>query len=286
MLYLIKSASWNKKKNKFEFILKIGYTNDDSLGHRKSAYLNHNPTIEILSTIPNATRQHERRIHQYFEKYRIYGNEWYSYEDDIIRFFKSNNTAKLLDSVLPKERPSKKKEKKEIRENKRRKFLAWIETLQEPIKSAMQEYLGLRTLVDKLKFLCNLSDDGQLSPEILDNLTEKHFYEYFTILGADRVRACYFSCTLLNKELGLLSFDKEKLFSEINSNIKVGERYTLSYIKEFLKDVYTRFGYSKSPVATDIGEYFNIKEVLVNIPLGNGKYKRERGFEILSKKVG
>ena len=58
----------------------------------------------------------------------------------------------------------------------------------------------------------------------------------------------------------------------------------MSYIKEFLKDVYTRFGYSKSPVATDIGEYFNIKEVLVNIPLGNGKYKRERGFEILSKK--
>jgi len=284
MLYLIKSASWNKKKNNFEFILKIGYTNDNGLSIRKSAYLNHNPTIEILYTIPNATLNHERRIHQYFEKYRVYGNEWYSYEDEIIRFFKSNNTAKSLDSVLPKERPSKKKEKKEIRENKRRKFLAWIETLQEPIKSAMQEYLGLRTLVDKLKFLCDLSDKGLLSSEVLSNLMEKHFYKYFTILGASKVKASGYNPTLLNRELGFISFDKTRLADKIYSEFIIGNRYTLVYIRDVLRRIYDELSYPKIPVATDLEQFFEVKVIQVNKSLGNGKYKRERGFEILSKK--
>lgn len=154
-------------------------------------------------------------------------------------------------------------------------------------KRAMQflkEYEILPTLVDKLKFLCDLSDGGQLSPEILDNLTEKHFYEYFTILGAPRVRASGYNPTLLNRELGFISFDKTRLADKIYSEFIIGNRYTLVYIREVLRRVYDDLGYPKIPVATDLEQYFEVKVIQVNKSLGNGKYKRERGFEILSKK--
>lgn len=92
MIYLIKSASWNKEKNSFEFILKIGYTKDSSAQNRFSSYVNHNPTVEILFKIPNATREQESLLHKYFKGFRIHGNEWYEYREEIINFFTSHTT--------------------------------------------------------------------------------------------------------------------------------------------------------------------------------------------------
>ena len=96
MIYLIKSASWNKEKNSFEFILKIGYTKDSSAQNRFSSYVNHNPTSEILFKISEATRRQEGALHEYFKEFRIYGREWYEYREEIIEFFKSHITKDSL----------------------------------------------------------------------------------------------------------------------------------------------------------------------------------------------
>lgn len=282
MLYLIKSASWNKKKNKFEFILKIGYTNDNGLNVRKTAYLNHNPTIEILYTIPNATRQHERRIHQYFEKYRVYGNEWYSYEDEIIRFFKSNNTVDLLDSILPEfnKKKTKRQIQKEIRDEKKLKYQKWINSFTGEQGALLKKYKSQKKLYNKLKVLCDMSDGNLLSKEIIDNLREKHFTEYFTILGADRIRALGYNVTCLNKELKLLSFDKSRLKDLIYNTFIPGNSYLYSDIKSKLKDIYSRCGYQSSAKAVDLEKYFKV--ISVNINIGNGK--RSKGYKIIEKR--
>ena len=151
-------------------------------------------------------------------------------------------------------------------------------------KFFLKEYEKISTLYEKLKFLCDLEEEGLLTPTMIDQLTERHFTEYFSILGADRVRASGYNITKLNRELGFKFFDKAELVSRIYEEFKVGERYTLQYIKDFLAKVYEDTGYDKSPVASDIEEWFNVKIIQINIKLGQSKYRRDRGYEILSKK--
>ena len=51
-----------------------------------------------------------------------------------------------------------------------------------------------------------------------------------------------------------------------------------------LLDIYQDVGYKKTPVATDLQEWFSIKSVQINTKISKGVYKRDQGFEILSKK--
>lgn len=148
----------------------------------------------------------------------------------------------------------------------------------------LEYYQELPKLYDKLKFLCDLDKEGLLTDEILLQITEKHFQEYFNILGATRIRALGYDITKLNKELGVLSFDRDLLFHKIYKAFEVGNRYTLSQIKSLLSSIYQEVGYNKAPVATDLGDWFEIRSIRINIKLPNDEYKRDRGYEILSKK--
>ena len=137
---------------------------------------------------------------------------------------------------------------------------------------------------DKLKFLYKLSKNGQLSEEILEKLPDKNFKEYFTILGAERIKALAYNTSLLNKELGILTFDNTILLEKVYSIFIPGNRYSLVNIKQMLLDIYQDVGYKKTPVATDLQEWFSIKSVQINTKISKGVYKRDQGFEILSKK--
>ena len=152
------------------------------------------------------------------------------------------------------------------------------------IKLFLEEYQKLERLYDKLIFLCNLDFEGLLSDGILYQITESHFQEYFSVLGSARIRALGYNIDKLNKELGVVSFDKTKLRDEVFKMFTVGNRYTTSFVKSSLVDLYNTLGYNKKAVATDIEEWFDIKTVQINIKLENGGYRRDRAFEILSRK--
>lgn len=282
MIYLIRSASWNEEANSFEFILKIGYTKDSSAKNRFTSYSNHNPTSKVLYKIPNATRRQEGSVHKYFEEFRKYGNEWYEYREEIIEFFKTHTTIESL-NFLPEykfrqERVSEKTDKI----NKFYKFVNSLKTSK--LKSLLLNYLNLKRAYDKLIFLYKLSKNGQLSEEILEKLPDKNFKEYFTILGADRIKALAYNTSLLNKELSILTFDDTILLERIYNIFIPGNRYSLVDIKQVLLNIYQDVGYKKTPVATDLQEWFNIKSVQINTKISKGKYKRDQGFEILSRR--
>lgn len=282
MIYLIKSASWNKEENRFEFILKIGYTKDSSAQNRFSSYVNHNPTSEILFKIQNATRRQEGSLHNYFKDFRVYGKEWYKYDDGIVEFFKEHTTAESLD-LLPKY-----KFQREIESNRTislNKFSEFIKGINDSnLKERLQTYLSLKTHYLRLKFLCDLAEEGLLTNEILEYLPDNNFKIYFELLGYKRIKELGHNIFLLNKELNINLFDKSILKGKIFENFKVSEKYSLSDIKDKLREIYTNVGYSKNPMPKDLEEFFDIKEITMYVLDDFGAKKRARGYEILSKK--
>ena len=130
----------------------------------------------------------------------------------------------------------------------------------------------------KLKYLCEYCERvGNLS--ILQHIEEKRFCDYINILGLDVCRSLWYKISDLDKKLSILSFDKEKIKGELSNVFEVGKSYTKADIKEKLSEIYKKLGYKASPKATDLGEYFEMKECLVN----NGT-KRSGGFKILKEK--
>lgn len=189
MVYLIKSTSWDSENNRFEFILKIGYTKDNAAKSRFSSYNNHNPTVEILFKIPNATERHEGALHEYFRRFRIYNREWYEYREEIIEFFKTHTTTESLDRDLPEYKFTQEKQTSQ-RTVRLREFIDFVDKLEDPVlKSSLQSYLEEKTSYSRLRILYDLEESGLLTDEVLDNIPDNKFKDYFKILGSKRVRS-------------------------------------------------------------------------------------------------
>jgi len=268
MVYLIKSASWNSEANKFEFILKIGYTKDQSAKNRFIGYGNHNPTIEILFKIPNATERHEGALHEYFREFRIYNREWYEYREEIIEFFKTHTTAESLDRDLPEYKFTQ--ERQSSRTVRLNKFLDFVDSLEESdLKAQLQNYLDEDGSKFRLRFLYNLDKSGLLTDSVLENIPENNFGKYFKILGADRIRANNYNTTELDKELVYNTPEfKQNLANIVYSEFHEGDVISKKDVKDKLKDIYQRVGYKTAARATELKRWFLIKDKEVNT---NGK---------------
>lgn len=148
----------------------------------------------------------------------------------------------------------------------------------EELEKFFKEYKEQKNRIYKLKYLCEYCEKvGNTS--ILQHIEEKRFSDYINVLGLDRCKAEWYNTYLLDKRLSVMSFDKEKIKGELSNVFEVGKSYTKADIKGRLSDIYKKLGYKASPKATDLGEYFEMKECLVN----NGT-KRSGGFKILSQK--
>ena len=100
MIYVILSAAFKNGSNtEYESLLKIGYCRDDREKVRTTTYLTENPTIKILFTIPGGTEQDEKNLHHHFRKYLKYGNEWFSYNQEILDFFTTHTTKESLEEL-------------------------------------------------------------------------------------------------------------------------------------------------------------------------------------------
>ena len=100
MIYLIQSAGYKVGENNsisYFQLLKIGYTEDSREDIRFMEYKLHNPTCQILYTIPEATEEHEKKLHYKFKDllYEDYGREWFRYSDEVISYIKSVTLEEL-----------------------------------------------------------------------------------------------------------------------------------------------------------------------------------------------
>lgn len=148
----------------------------------------------------------------------------------------------------------------------------------EELEKFFKEYKEQKNRIYKLKYLCEYCEKvGNTS--ILQHIEEKRFSDYINVLGLDRCKAEWYNTYLLDKRLSVMSFDITKIREELSNVFEVGKSYTKADIKGRLSDIYKKLGYKASPKATDLGEYFEMKECLVN----NGT-KRSGGFKILKEK--
>jgi hypothetical protein len=98
MIYVIASAAFKEENvNKYETILKIGYTNDKRGDGRFEDYKTTNPTCKVLYKIPGGTPMDEIRLHMYFKEFKYpETKEWFYYNERIIDFFKINTNLSLI----------------------------------------------------------------------------------------------------------------------------------------------------------------------------------------------
>ena len=140
---------------------------------------------------------------------------------------------------------------------------------------------GFTVFFDEIKYFC--TSDIPEKEVALDFLSFKS-YIYYIALGPEKLRALNYNTSYIKKELGIVTFSKEELKSQIYFNFKVGDKISLSDIKDKLSLIYSSIGYKKSPKATDLLDYFDIKESKIYQDLEDGEKKRVKSYELLKLK--
>ena len=340
MIYVILSAAFKKDDDtEFEKLLKIGYCRDDREKVRTATYLTENPTIKTLFTIPGGTEQDEKNLHHRFRNYLKYGNEWFSYEQEILDFFKTHTTKESLgelDLHLSQAKQLK------VQKERDRNFLKYKQKYINPIlqslgkisnieyvekqeelvkilnnlliansdvdsyfktnyqginftpifisekaKSILQEFENQKYFTGKMKYLYSLNMDEDVAKQVLDNIYDTRFAKYYWTIPASRAGSLHYRSGELEEEYQSIlhpedtSIIEGEVKDEILKEFVISERYSKSSIKARLERIYNSLKYNKTPKASDLEEYFEIKECRV---LNSDTGKRDAGFEIIKIK--
>ena len=136
----------------------------------------------------------------------------------------------------------------------------------------------------KLKIYCEYldqyKDNPRLSGYIMFYVKDPRYHKYYSHYGTSGCKAKEFRKQDL--ELGLKSgIDLVDNLDIIYNSFQTGEKYSTKVIKSILKDIYSTLGISKTPKASDLGDYFILEDTRV---LNSETGKRDRGFKIISRR--
>lgn len=156
----------------------------------------------------------------------------------------------------------------------------------EEIMKFLEEYKSQPTLYEKLKTLCEYGLSKENLEIVLDQILPKNseIKYYYITLGPDNLKRLGYNSTNIKRELGIITFNPLVLQHYIFLDFKEGDRLTVVDIKDKLKKIYTEINYEKTPKATDILNYFEVKEISIYEKNSDGSRRRIRGYELLSKK--
>ena len=343
MIYVILSAEIiNKDPSNLGLILKIGYCRDDREKVRTATYLTENPTIKTLYTISGGTEQDEKNLHHHFRKYLKYGNEWFSYNQEILDFFTTHTTKESLGELdlhlSQKKKLKAKQEKNTWLLNNINKYinpilnslesinkLDYIRKQEELVnklnsleineidnyfktaypdisfeiddynielsaeaKKIIKKFNKINGFNNKMRYLYSLSMSSVLAVQVFNNIQDTNYSKYYWTIPANRAGTLGYIKKNLEIEYNSINReDVEKIPQKIKEKIlkifTVNSRYSKSAVKNILKDLYTELEYNKTPKASDLEEYFEIKECRV---LNSDTGKRDAGFEIIKIKGG
>ena len=159
------------------------------------------------------------------------------------------------------------------------------------IKHILQEFEEQQYFTGKMKYLYFLNMDEDIAKQVLNNIYDTHYSKYYWTIPAGRAGTLHYQKGELEKEYQAIMHPelvKENTNSEnrkaagekILNYFKPGNKYLKSDIKETLRKIYESVGYNKTPKASDLEEYFEIKECKITISTG----KQDNGFKILKLK--
>ena len=132
--------------------------------------------------------------------------------------------------------------------------------INQKVSEFLGEYQKLGTFKAKLKMLCEYGFNDQVIGVVLDQIGEHdNIKSYYISLGPERLKALGYNRYDIEKELGIVTFSYELLESSIYSEFKVGDKLTLSSIKDRLGYLYSNINYDATPKAKDLENYFQLK---------------------------
>ena len=153
------------------------------------------------------------------------------------------------------------------------------------VSKFMRIYDSYTTMYDKLRCLCEYGLSNDAIKIVLGQISDSdEIKSYYTTLGPQRLHALGYSVTRIKKALGIVVFSQDLLKSEIYSNFKEGERYSLANLKNKLRSVYSSINYSATPKANDIENWFEIKEFSIYEKNDDGSRKKIRAYELIKSK--
>lgn len=154
------------------------------------------------------------------------------------------------------------------------------------VSEFLKVYTGLTTMKEKLKLLCEYGLSDRAIDMVLNQISNSdEIKSYYTTLGPERLKSLSYSKTFIMKALGIVTFSQELLEATIYNEFKVGDKITLSGIKDRLGYLYSSINYNKIAKAKDLESYFEVKLIYISIlDETTGKKKQTKGYELLKKK--
>ena len=151
------------------------------------------------------------------------------------------------------------------------------------VSSFIKIYESLTTIHDKLKLLCEYDLSNTAREIVLAQIPDSdEVKSYYLALPKEKLKAVSYNSTKIKKELGIITFSPELLRANIYHEFKIGDRLTLLEIKDRLSNLYSSINYKRSPKATDILEFFEVKDSTITLKDGSGR--RLRGYKLISIK--
>ena len=308
MIYLIKGYGKGGE------LLKIGLT--DNLNSRLESYVTHTPDYELLK-IREGDLNLERYLLNYFKDFN-YSGEWFRFDQRIIDEFDTIQLDQTF--VVEDRRQKRlstgtiKKIEEEFRINHgidinkdiniRRIYLIYLykyplidkNNISNYVKSFLDYFNSISTntikfysnfwekgnAADRLKFICENKESLSLEElkEFFSLLSNSAYENFYFGLGPERCKALGYNYSALLKDYELKFFNTAPVRERILSEFKVGDRLITSEVKEILRMIYKDLKYNKTPKATDLEEYFELKDTRLKDSSG----KVVRGIEILRQK--
>ena len=154
------------------------------------------------------------------------------------------------------------------------------------VKKILLEIDNLKQFSDKMKFLYSLHMDEDLAKQVLDNIYDTRFAKYYWTISASRAGTLHYSSGNLEAEYNNIvnpvdtSGVELAVREKILQTFLVNNKYTKPDIKESLRKIYIELGYEKTPKASDLDEYFEIK-LCKAVGLSG---KQDNGFKIIKIK--
>ena len=154
------------------------------------------------------------------------------------------------------------------------------------VDQAIKMFESYSQFPDKLRFACEdcLSNLSEVQYGRFIDLLPTDFQNYIRVLGTTRCWNLGYRKGNIEGEYNSLIGNQElrsDLFEELDKVFTVGLRVSKARAKEELRIIYTKLGYSKSPKATDLEEYFELRPCQITNP-ETGKV--DNGFEIIKKR--
>ena len=158
------------------------------------------------------------------------------------------------------------------------------EELNIKIKKILEEYESLTDVQDKYRLLCESPYPEEVIKIVVNQLHDSDPIKgNYLSLGPQKLKALGYKKINIQKALGIVTFNPLLLQNHIYQDFKVGDKLSLAEIKIKLSDIYSNINYDKVAKASDLENFFGIKECLISVE-ENGKKKRVRGYELLSQK--